>query len=92
MSAAGALVQDAFSWIWPRSLNGQMSGPGGPVSQADAATEVLQAVGAAGPAVLHAADHADLPHPVPGPGRPVGTETVLAVERLRARVRIGESR
>ena len=46
--------------------------------------------GAAGSAVLHAADHADLPHPVLEPGRPVGNEAVLAVERLRARVRIGD--
>jgi hypothetical protein len=40
--------------------------------------------------VLRAADHADLPHPVLGPGRPVGGEAVLAVERLRARVGIGD--
>ena len=43
-------------------------------------------VGAAGPVVPHAADHADLPYPVPGPGCPVGSEAVIAVERLRARV------
>jgi hypothetical protein len=47
-------------------------------------------VGAAGPVVLPAADHADLPHPVPGPGRPVGSEAVLTVERLRARAGIGD--
>jgi hypothetical protein len=41
-------------------------------------------VGAAGPVVLHAGDHADLPYPVPELGRPVGSEAMLAVERLRA--------
>ena len=46
--------------------------------------------GAAGPVVLHAADHADLPYPVPGPGRPVGSEAVLAAKRLRAGVGIGD--
>jgi hypothetical protein len=39
--------------------------------------------------VLHAADHADLPHPVLDLGRPVGNEAVLAVERLCARVLVG---
>jgi hypothetical protein len=34
------------------------------------------------PTVLHAADHADLPHPALDLGRPVGNEAVLAVERL----------
>jgi len=42
-------------------------------------------VGAVGLVVLHAAHHADLPDPVPGPGRPVSGEAVLAVKRLRAR-------
>src|SRR2546427_12536473 len=56
-----------------------MSGPGGPVSSVGAATEGLQAVGAAGPAGLPAGDHADLPYPVPEPGRPVGSEAVLTV-------------
>src|ERR1700758_2654617 len=46
--------------------------------------------GAAGPVVLHAADHPDLPHPVAEPGRPVGREAVLAVERLRAGAGIGD--
>jgi hypothetical protein len=41
------------------------------------------------PTVLHAADHADLPHPALDLGRPVGNEAVLAVERLCARVRVG---
>ena len=39
--------------------------------------------------VLHAADHADLPHPALNLGRPVSNEAVLAVERLGTRVRIG---
>jgi len=41
------------------------------------------------PTVRHAADHADLPHPVLDLGRPVGKEAVLAVERLCTRVRVG---
>ena len=42
------------------------------------------------PTVLHIADHANLPHAVLDLGRPVGNEAVLAVERVRARVGIGD--
>ena len=41
------------------------------------------------PTVPHAADHADLPHPVLDLGRSVGNEAVLAVERLCARFPVG---
>src|ERR1700760_4106322 len=51
---------------------------------------LVSPAGGAGLVVLHAADHPDLPHPVSGPGRPVGSEAVLAVERLRAGVGIGD--
>ena len=91
-------AEQRFWKRWPGSLPASGSelmnvatGAQGKVIQAIRPFLLLQfPAGAAGPVVLHAADHADLPHPVPGPGRPVGSEAVLAVERLRARAGIGD--